>query len=68
MILIDSVYIKDENYYPKVFLEKYNFIEELEIYFYDSYKVGYDEEYFDDSDSDDSDEKILMKKIQMKKI
>ena len=67
MILIDSVYIKDENYYPKVFLEKYNLIEELEIYFYDSYNVGYDEEYFDDSNSDDSDEKILMKKIQMKK-
>ena len=25
-ILIDSVYRKDETYYPKVFLEKYYFI------------------------------------------
>ena len=26
MILTDSVYIKDKNYYPQVFLEKYKHI------------------------------------------
>ena len=31
VILIDSVYRKDENYYPKVFLEKYRFIEDIKI-------------------------------------
>ena len=31
-ILIDSSYRKDENCYPKVFLEKYYFIEDIEIY------------------------------------
>ena len=46
--MIDSVYRKDENYYPKVFLEKYNSN--------NSYSVDSDEEYFDDSD--DSYEKI----------
>ena len=30
VIFIDSIYQKDENYYPKVFLEKY-FIEDIEI-------------------------------------
>ena len=55
VILIASVYIKDKNYYPQVFLEKCenvarekktsNFItDDIEIY------------------SDDSDEKIQMKK------
>ena len=29
--MIDSIYRKDENYYPKVFLEKYNLIEDREI-------------------------------------
>ena len=58
VILIDPVYRKDENYYPKMFLEKYNF--------YDSYNVDFDEEYFDNFDN--SYEKILTKKIQMKKI
>ena len=32
VILIDSIYRKDENYYPKVFLEIYYFIEDIEIY------------------------------------
>ena len=32
VILIDSIYRKDENLYPKVFLEKYYFIENIEIY------------------------------------
>ena len=29
IILIDSIYRKNENYYPKVFLEKYYFIEDI---------------------------------------
>ena len=40
VILIDSVYRKDKNYYSKVFLEKYYFIEDIEIYCSNS-----DEEY-----------------------
>ena len=47
--LIDSIYAKNENYYPKVFLENYNFNDYIEIYS--------DEEY-----SDDSDEKIQINK------
>ena len=58
VILIDSVYRKDENYYPKVILEKYNYN--------GSYNVDSDEEYSDDCD--DSYEKIPMKKIPTKKI
>ena len=50
VILIDSVYRKDKNYYSQVFLEKYNFNDDIEIYS--------DEEYSDDSD--DADEKIQM--------
>ena len=44
VIVIDSVYIKDENYYPQVFLEKYKHVlrrkkmsysvtDDIEIYF-----------------------------------
>ena len=67
--MIDSVYIKDESYCPKDFLEKYNIItiaekmsifnDNIEIYFNDS-----DEEY--STDSDDSDEQTFDRKIQMK--
>ena len=32
VILIDSIYRKDEIQYPKVFLEKYYFIEDINIY------------------------------------
>ena len=69
VLLIDSVYIKDESYYPKDFLEKYNIItiaekmsifnEDIEIYVNDS-----DEQYC--TDSDDSDEQNFDRKIQMK--
>ena len=55
--MIDSVYGKDGNYYPKVVLQKYNSN--------DSYNADSDEDYFDDSD--DSYEKIPMKKILTKK-
>ena len=44
VILIDSVYRKDGNYHPKVFLEKYYFIEDIEIYCSDSDEVYYDEQ------------------------
>ena len=42
-MLLDSVYGKDENFYPKVFLEIYYFIEDIEIYYSDS-----DEEYYNE--------------------
>ena len=60
--MFGSVYGKDENYHPKVLSEKYNFNNEIKIYFDDSYNADYDEESFD------SDEKFPTKKIQMKKI
>ena len=31
-MLIDSVYRKDEKYYPNVFLEEYYFVKDIEIY------------------------------------
>ena len=51
VISIDSVYRKDETYYPKVFLENYNFNDYIEIYC--------DEKY-----SGNSDEKIQINKIK----
>ena len=32
VILVDSIYRKNEDYYPKVFLAQYYFIEDIEIY------------------------------------
>ena len=52
--MIGSIHKKDGNYYPKVFLEIYNFNDNIEIYA--------DEE--NSGDSDDSDKKIEMKKIK----
>ena len=43
VILIDPIYTEDENYYPKVSLDKYYFIEDIEIYCSNS-----DEEYYDE--------------------
>ena len=43
--LIDSIYRKDENCYPKLFLEKYYFIEDIEIYCSNSDEEYDDEEY-----------------------
>ena len=40
----DSIYTKDENYYLKVFLGKYYFIEDIEIYCSNSDEGYYDEE------------------------
>ena len=45
VILIDSIYRKDENYYPKVFSEKYYFIEDIEIYYSNSDEEYHDEEW-----------------------
>ena len=40
--------IKKENYYPKVFLEKYNFNKDIEIYSNNSYCIDSDKEYYDE--------------------
>ena len=42
IILIDLIYRKDEKYYPKVFLEEFYVIEDIEIFCSNS-----DEEYYD---------------------
>ena len=41
IILIDSIYRNNENYYSKVFLEKYYFIEVMQIFC-----SNFDEEYY----------------------
>ena len=47
-IFIDSIYKKDEKYYPKVFLEKYYFVEDrnfnLILIYSNSDEAYYDEE------------------------
>ena len=49
VILIDSFHWKDEAYYSKVFLEKYNFNKDIEIHSNNNpYYVDSDEEYFDE--------------------
>ena len=72
--MIDSVYRKDKNYYPQVFLEKYNFVviekkmsnlnDDIEIYSDDCYNGVSDEEYSDNSDEENYNGKIWMKKIK----
>ena len=44
VILINSVYGKKENYYPKLFLEKHKFSEDMEIHYGNSHEKCYDEE------------------------
>ena len=63
VILIDSVYIKDKNSYPQVFLEKYEHVVRKKKR---SYLITDDMEIYSDGsdDSDDSDEKTEMKKIK----
>ena len=51
--MTDSVYRKDENYYPQVFFKK---------------TTIHSDDSNDSSDSNDSNKKISMKEIQMKKI
>ena len=43
--MIDSANEKDEDYYPKMFLEKYSFNKDIEINSNNSYYVDSDEEY-----------------------
>ena len=56
MILIDSVYIKDKNYYPQVFLEKYKHIVRKKR----SHILLMTTEIY----SDDSDEEAQMKTVK----
>ena len=42
--MVDSIYRKDKNFYWKVFLEEYYFIENIEIYCSNSSEEYYDEE------------------------
>ena len=42
----------NENFYPKVFLEKYNLSEDIEIYSNNSYYVDSDEECYDEKFKD----------------
>ena len=42
IILIDSIYKQNKNYYPKGLLEKYYFIEDIEIFC-----SNFDKEYYD---------------------
>ena len=44
--MVDSVYKKNENYYPRVFLEKYDFNKDVDIYSDNSYYVDSDEENY----------------------
>ena len=46
--MIDSVYEKNEYCYPKVFLEKYSFDKDIEMYSNNSYFVESDEEYYNE--------------------
>ena len=78
VILIHSVYRNDGNYYPKVFLAKYNywviegkmsvFNDDMETHPDGSYSVDTDEEHFDCNYSDDSDKEYSDEKNKMKKI
>ena len=44
VILNDSIYRKNESYYPKVFLETCCFIEDIDLFCSNSDKANYDEE------------------------
>ena len=44
VFLIDSIYEKDKNFYPRVCLEKYNFIKDIEAYYSNSDKEYHNEE------------------------
>ena len=45
VILNDSVYRKDENYFLEMFLEKFDFDKDVEIYSNNSYYVDSDEKH-----------------------
>ena len=65
--MIDSVYIKDKNYYPQEFLEKYKYVvreTKMANFITDNIEIYSDEENSDDSEEENSDEKIKIKKIK----
>ena len=65
IILLDSVYKKDNRYYPQVFLEKCKYAaKEKRIHNY----IIYDGKISFDSDEEDLLKKIQMEKVLMKKI
>ena len=65
VILLDSVYKKDNRYYPQVFLEKCTYVvKEKRIH---NYNIDDGKIYFD-SDEEDLLKKIQMEKVLMKKI
>ena len=47
VILNDSGYRKDENYFLKMFLEKFDFDKDIEIYSNNSYYVDSHEEHYE---------------------
>ena len=62
VILIDSVYIRNKNFYPQVVLEKYKYVvKKKRSYFITDYIKIYSD---DSNDSDDSDKKTQMKTIK----
>ena len=65
IILLDSVYKKDNRYYPQVFLEKRKYAakeKRIHNYIIDDGKISFD------SDEEDLLKKIQMEKVLMKKI
>ena len=65
IILLDSVYKKDNRYYPQVFLEKCKYAakeKRIHNYIIDDGKISFD------SDEEDLLKKIQMEKVLMKKI
>ena len=65
VILLDSVYKKDNRYYPQVFLEKCKYAakeKRIHNYIIDDGKISFD------SDEEDLLKKIQMEKVLMKKI
>ena len=65
IILLDSVYKKDNRYYPQVFLEKCKYVvkeKRIHNYIIDDGKISFD------SDEEDLLKKIQMEKVLMKKI
>ena len=54
VILIDSVYRKDENYYPQVFLEECKYVvkeRKMSVFITDKIEI-----FYDDFDKEDYDE------------
>ena len=75
VILIDSLYRKNENYYPQVFLEECKYVlkeKKMRKYITDDIEIYNDSDREDSdekgSDKENSDKKSLAKKILAKKI